>query len=95
MITAEAARVIADSYLATIGERIRTDLAINESATREEPWCWVFFYNSAVYLETGSFSHALTGNGPIVVEKENGTIHELNSGLSIEDQLADLESKSR
>ena len=95
MITLAEARAIAESYLVTLAERARTDLAIDESATREEPWCWVFFYNSAVYLQTGSFSHALTGNGPIVVEKESGTIHELGSAAPIDDQLTTIRRNRR
>ncbi len=95
MITLEGAQAIAESHLATLAERSRIDLAINASATREEPCCWVFFYNSAVYLQTGSFSHALTGNGPIVVDKESGTVHELKSGAPIDDQLVAIRSNRR
>jgi Immunity protein 35 len=82
---AKAAKVVGDKAAA-----IGIDLAINENATRDEPWCWVFFYNSRAYLETGSFTHALTGNGPIVVEKATGVVHELVTARPVDDQLEDL-----
>jgi len=90
MITLREARAkvarLVDDKAAVIG----IDLAINDPATREESWCWIFFYNSRAYLETGSFSHALTGNGPIVVEKGTGVVHELVTARPIEEQLEGL-----
>ena len=95
MITFQEATAIVEDHLSTLSARSSVDLAVDYKATREEPWCWVFFYNSAVYLETGSFSHALTGNGPIVVEKEKGVIHELVSSTTVEQQLAKLVSNQQ
>jgi len=35
---------------------------------------WRVFYNSRVYLETKSVSHALAGNLPLLVSKATGTV---------------------
>jgi hypothetical protein len=45
-----------------------------DADTIERPFGWVFFYNSKKFLETGAFSHRLAGNGPVIVNKHDGTI---------------------
>ena len=36
---------------------VEEDVIIDESQTIEEPFGWVYFYNSRRYLETGDFRH--------------------------------------
>jgi hypothetical protein len=79
-----------EQLLGRLSEQLGIELAIDEAATREEPSCWVFFYNSRAYIETGSFSHALAGNGPIVVDKDTGALHELVTARSVDEQLEEL-----
>jgi hypothetical protein len=90
MTTIQEARAKVEQLLEGLSARVGIELAIDDSATRQEQWCWVFFYNSRAYLETGSFSHALTGNGPIVVEKDTGAIHELATARPVDEQLEAL-----
>lgn len=47
---------------------------IVDADTIEKPFGWVFFYNSKRYLETGKFSYRLAGNGPVIVNKRDGSI---------------------
>jgi hypothetical protein len=35
---------------------------------------WRVFYNNRVYVETHAVSHALAGNLPLLVDKQNGTV---------------------
>lgn len=90
MTSFEDARAIAEERLRELGPAIKTQLALDESATRDEGWCWLFFYNSRAYLEGGSFSDALAGNGPIVVEKSGGRRHELTTARPFDEQLDEL-----
>lgn len=92
MMTFRQGRAIAERYVATLSSQSEIEFAVCDEII-EEPWCWVFFYNSAAYLETESFSDSLVGNGPIVVEKEDGDVHELVTGLTIEEQLAALRDR--
>ena len=89
-MTAQQARVRAIAVLDEMSARSGTKLAIIDDETREEPWCWVFLYNSAAYVETGDFRYALAGDGPIVVEKDTDKVHRLSSASPIEDQLAEI-----
>jgi hypothetical protein len=45
-----------------------------ENDTIEKSFGWVFFYNSKKFLETGEFRQRLAGNGPVIVNKHNGSI---------------------
>lgn len=55
------------------------ELVIIPQETIEKSYGWVFFYNSKRYLQTNTFSDRVAGNGPIVFEKETGSIHRLGS----------------
>jgi hypothetical protein len=35
----------------------------------EHDFGWVYFYNSAEYLEKGNFEHSLVGNAPLIVDR--------------------------
>ena len=93
MTTLEQARSQVFDLLNDMSSRLNVELELDETATRVEPWCWVFFYNSRAYIETGAFSHALTGNGPIVVERVTGQLHELTAARPIEEQLQELRQR--
>jgi Immunity protein 35 len=67
------------------------ELTIIPEETLEKDYGWVFFYNSSRYLRTGKFSDRVVGNGPIVFEKESGSIHMLGSHRDPKDLIRDYE----
>jgi hypothetical protein len=66
-----------------VGEELAT------TDIREYPTCWVVGYNTRVYLETGSISHALAGGGPLIINRASGCVRMGNWNAAIEDQLDD------
>ena len=48
---------------------------IMEDATKEYDFGWVFFYQSVQYLKTKEFFGGLVGNAPLIVDRDNGTLH--------------------
>ncbi len=56
---------------------------------REEDFGWVFFYDSKRFHETKDFRFALSGHGPVVVDKETGEVSMLGTTGGVERQLAD------
>ncbi len=44
-------------------------------------------YNTGVYLDTGSITHALAGGGPIIVNRRTGEARIGTSTLPAEEQL--------
>jgi hypothetical protein len=63
------------------------ELVVIEEETIERPYGWVFVYNSRQYLETGQFRYMLAGNGPIVVERADGSMHQLGTALPMEESM--------
>ncbi len=90
MIELSEARGIAQDHIESLARSWSIELGLNDGATRDESWCWLFFYNSRAFLESGSPSDALAGNGPLAVEKLSGEIHELVAARPIDEQLEEL-----
>jgi hypothetical protein len=78
----ETARAAAERYISDIQRQSGIDLAITR--TLDFDVGWVFFYNSAKYLQTRSFRDALAGNAPIIVSKVDGSIHMTGTSEPIE-----------
>lgn len=76
----EAALAIASKVLQPeVGEEDDYPADIVKEQTIETRLAWIFFYQSREYLETGNDSALLTGNGPIVVIKQDGKIFRYGS----------------
>lgn len=90
MIDIAAARAAAETLL---DERVRPwvdePVAIAEQATVEADSVFVFFYNTVAYLETKAITHALAGNGPVIVDRATGTARIADSARPWEEQLAE------
>jgi hypothetical protein len=69
-----------------------TPFAIVESHTIEKPYGWIFFYQSKKFLQTGLDQDKLAGNGPVIVNKYDGTIEFLGS-LTTWELVAEYDSK--
>jgi hypothetical protein len=66
-------------------------LAINEAATIERQFGWVFFYNTRKCFETGNLLDQLAGNGPIIVNKYTSAVVYGRSNQPIEAFIEEYE----
>jgi hypothetical protein len=66
-------------------------LAINEAATIERSFGWVFIYNSRKFFETGNLLDQLAGNGPIIVNKCTGAVVHDRANQSVEAFIEEYE----
>jgi hypothetical protein len=64
---------------------------IGDDYTQEKSYGWVFFYQSKRYIETGDPSTMLAGNGPVVVLRDDGSVHLLGSALPPDETLRQFE----
>lgn len=64
-----------------------------DSHTIEKPFGWVFFYNTKKFVETGVFRYRLAGNGPVIVNKHDGTIEFFGTVKPPSEFIAEYESK--
>jgi hypothetical protein len=70
------------------------EAAIFDASTITKPYGWIFFYQSKRYLETGVASHALAGNGPVVVLSRDRSVHPLGTGAPTDDTIAAFERRA-
>jgi Immunity protein 35 len=88
MLEMDAALARAEEFLDTdVRPWLEDEIAIDVAATVRAEACWVFFYNTRAYLETGSMVHALAGNGPIIVWQRDGRATLGSSAIPWEDQV--------
>ncbi len=55
---------------------------------QEKSYGWVFFYTAKKYWETQDVRYSIAGNGPVIVEKSSGNMHQLGTALGPEYQIA-------
>jgi hypothetical protein len=79
-ILVDEANAIADKVVATLGAANDYTFAVRHDKTVEIGEGWIFFYNTRDFIETGKFSSALAGNGPIFVNR-NGDVRHLPSSV--------------
>ena len=88
MITEKDAIAIVEKYLdADVRPWIAEEVILLTSEIVHEATFWVFFYNTRAFIETKSLSHALVGNGPIVVSAHDGSLRELGTATPWEEQI--------
>lgn len=94
MIDRASAKTMAVKYM---DENFGCDpeLVIVDGGPSETTHAWVFFYNTREYVETGEFSAALAGNGPILVNKITGNIETFGMAVPLEKVFAEYDKKQQ
>ena len=71
------------------------ELIVVDEATIEKDYGWVFFYTSRRFLETGDICYMVAGNGPIIVDRQNGTMIQLGTALPVKEYIEEYEANRR
>jgi hypothetical protein len=89
---AEAERIVRD-YIAREfpPEDGEEELAVNDAATLERPYGWLFVYTTATYLRTRDPEDGLLGAGPLLVLRQDGQVIDFPSYHSRESALEEYE----
>jgi hypothetical protein len=90
----ERARQRALQYLSKLVPRFEEDFSIVDDLTMDAGWCWVFFWDSRKFLQTGALEDAIAGNAPVVVEKKSGEVHVTGTAAPLEDYLVKLQQQT-
>jgi hypothetical protein len=80
------ARQIAEAFIQTEIQPTTSEL-LTLSDLEEFSKCWVATYNSRRFVETENFRYALAGNGPLIINKQTGTVRVGLTSQPTEDQL--------
>lgn len=89
MLSLEAAKSIAARRVEEIGRVSGEDLVLRTNYV-ESDVAWAFFYDTRAYLEQADEDAHLYGNGPLIVRKSDGTLHEAGTAFSVEYYLDNL-----
>ncbi len=96
MLDKQAATAIMEQYLKGMSAhpnfRRHEDEVVIAGEPIERPYGWVFFYQSRRRL-AGEWRYGLVGNGPIVIESEDGSLHCLGTADPLEVSLPAYEQK--
>ncbi|WP_462153004.1 YrhB domain-containing protein [Pseudoalteromonas xiamenensis] len=63
-------------------------LVIDERYTEAHEFGWVFYFNSAQFIESEDWEHALAGNAPIIVDKSSSKLIHTGTANSTEYYVA-------
>ena len=86
-------RTLAEQCLARIARKCGEDLVLMDRPF-ESPATLAYTYQTSDFVETGDFTHALAGNGPILVSKLTGTVEVAGTALPVEDYIPEFEAKN-
>jgi len=93
MLNKEKIIEIAESFLKEIEKESQIELSLVYEATLSKKYGAIFFYTKKKYYETKDEKYnTLAGNAPFLVEKENGTIVEFGTALSINNYIEEYEA---
>lgn len=90
-MTREEAKSLVQAYLDDIYDEVDDSLVVLDGETIEKSYGWVLFYQSRTFVESGNWSFALAGNGPLVVLASDGSIHALGSANPPEEEILAFE----
>jgi Immunity protein 35 len=88
VIDVESARIIAKRTIDAYADDCGEPLALLDARTLESDFGWVFFYESARFLETGEFAARMAGNAPLIVSRANGEVIVTGTAMTVAHYLA-------
>ena len=87
MINKKKAIQIAEEWVKK--ESAQYDLVLLHEHTLEFESGWVFFYQTKEYVETGDITQMVGGNAPIIIDKNDGSLHVTGTALPVEKYIRD------
>ena len=92
MISQQQATASVEAYLKHISASSGLELVMLEKETIEKSFGWICFYTSRRYLQTGDIGDALAGNGPILVDRRDGSLHVTGTAYPAEFYIENYET---
>ena len=92
MISRSEAEAVASAYLQQASSSTGLELVILDNETLERDFGWVFFYDSKAHIESRSPRDVLAGNAPIIVDRNDGSVHVTGTAEPIERYIENYRS---
>ena len=95
MINILTAQSLVENELAkkSLNERSEDQRIITGIFPIERDLGWLFLYNTRAFAETFDYDYELIGNSPIIVDKDDGSLHYTGTGRSIEEYIKEFRKK--
>lgn len=93
-LTLPQARQLAEDYIHQLNISPGDSLFIEDKEIIEQPYAWIFPYNSKRYASTKDIKYAVGGNSPIFVSKRDCKISVYRSGLTVDEMIDEHEEKN-
>lgn len=93
MLSDADCRSLAEQHLARIAQQCGEGLVLL-ARPFETPATLAYTYQTSAFLATGDYTHALAGNGPILVSKLSGAVEVAGTALGVEDYVREFEANS-
>ncbi|MGH3094412.1 MAG: YrhB domain-containing protein [Streptosporangiales bacterium] len=87
----EAAISVANRAVDDTARDEAREIALDQRTVIERGWCYVFFWDSKDYLETGDWKKSMFGNSPIVVPKDGSEAFFSGTHAVVEELLDEYE----
>ncbi len=90
MISYSAARILVEQEISQYNRENASadeEIIIDEKLTREFESGWLFIYSTRAYIERQDENYCLYGNAPIIVDREDGTLHYTGTAKTVEDYI--------
>jgi hypothetical protein len=91
VITYEEALDLVNRQLAEWAKESVHEVVIVDTQTIERDFGWVFRYESKKAMETKDVRYALSGNGPIIVDRRTGGLRRFSSALTSKAAIREYE----
>lgn len=93
MLSEVDCRSLAERRLAWIAQQCGEDLVLMARPV-DTLATLAYTYQTSDFVATGDFTHALAGNGPILVSKLTGAVEVAGTALPVEDYIREFEAKN-
>jgi hypothetical protein len=95
MIDKETAKQLVVNRINIPASRLSTqdEMIVLDDCTIEKEFGWVFFWDSKLHQQTGDFKHTLAGNAPIIVNKNDDSLHITGTAYPIDHYIREYEDK--
>ena len=92
MMTKQQAREAVAAKLQDRWNRPDDTFVVIDTLILELPFGWIFFYNSKKFVETKRLSLAVSGNGPVFVNKHSGVVEFCDHSKTLREFIPEFES---
>lgn len=92
MLTDKEMQQIAERYIEKLGKESNIEMMLFSSEIIKKKYGNIYYFDSKEYIINGDIGKALVGNGPFLVEKDNGRLVNFGTTPGLDEYLIAYEN---